>query len=190
MDDIIASVAWRDDDGGWHQANYWCYPKPKRSRYTVDNYGDGDHEDCRLRDIPGTAEIAASWREYAKYVVETGEDPLNNYFVRRRRTLTERWGFKFAPTLGGVLLVQARRMGKVYYWRNLPPHVVEFLDLDPQANTARLGGMESWAEFERLVPGVKNKVWSYHTITHDVSRSAETIRRERKALARRQLHRT
>ena len=53
MTEIIETMPWncgeRDCPVGWHQSNYWVQ---EDGSYTVDNYGDGDHDDIDEDELP------------------------------------------------------------------------------------------------------------------------------------------
>lgn len=181
MDDIIATQPWTDGSG-WHQRSFWVY---SGGTYTVDEYTDGDHEDCDESDIPSADEIDAAWREYSQHVAQTGEDPLHEYLVRRERKLREVWGFQFNTSIVGPVLLAARRGRTVVPAAEIPDHVRAFLGL--RDDSRRLGCAETWAEFAELVPGVKPRVWLRQEIEHKVPRAPKTVTRELRAVARRWL---
>jgi hypothetical protein len=102
-DEIIDSIAWHcgNSDGckqGWHQGNYWSYDD---GTYSYDSHASGDHEDIGEEDLPTTEEIQESWRKYAAWVVEHGEDPLNNFLIDREKKVKERWTVSFRMSIGG-----------------------------------------------------------------------------------------
>lgn len=190
MDDIIASVAWQCGDKActqqWHQANYWIYGGKKRATYSVDLYGDGDHSDCKAREVPTAKKIDESWLEYAKYVARTGLDPLHNYMVARETREDQRWEFKVAPSILGVVLVQARRARKLVDRRDLPKGVVDYLNLDAGFC---LGDFENWADFSLALPEVKANQWFVQSINVRTPRPAERVAGDLKAAARAHLRR-
>jgi hypothetical protein len=185
MDGIICTQAWtcgdKDCPAQWHQRNFWAYSD---GSYSVDEYSDGDHEDCEESDIPSQAEIDASWREYAAHVAATEQDPLGNYYIRRERTERQSWAFQFNKSIIGPVLLRARRGRRDVPARELPQHVREFLGLDAQAR--RLEGL-SWDELEASNPGLKAGRWARYTIEHRAPRKPETVARELRAAARRDL---
>jgi hypothetical protein len=93
MTDLIMSVPWTCDhkDGcptGWHLSHYWTVGSG--SGYTIDTYGDGDHEYLDEEDLPTPEEFEEAWGAYYIYVAESGEDPLGELnvkhsYVKKRR---------------------------------------------------------------------------------------------------------
>lgn len=185
MDDILCSVAWKGD--GWHQANYWIYVRGKRATYSVDWYSDGDHEPCHKRDLPSDKEVTESWLAYSRHVLETGQDPLGEFMVKRQIKRKERWEFRFRPSILGVVVQQARRAGRGCSPKALPAHVQEYLTLKP--GTAVLTGFKNWRELAESVDNAKPGVWSAHTIENVQPRTQERITRDLRAAARRHLQR-
>ena len=188
MSDIISTQAWacgdKDCRAQWHQRNFWAY---RDGTFSVDEYGDGDHEDCDESDLPTCEEIDASWNEYAQHVAATGEDPLGNYFVRRARTDRQAWAFRFGPSTIGPVLIQARRGRNVVPASELPQHVREYLDLHQDGR--RVQGFESWDDFAAALGGLKPGRWHRNTLEHRAPRNTETIARELRAAARRHIAR-
>jgi hypothetical protein len=182
MSEILFSQAWACNDKNcaakWHQRNFWAYSD---RTYSVDEYSDGDHEDCEESDIPSPEEIDASWREYAAHVAATGTDPLGNYHIRRERTEPQSWAFQFSNSIVGPVLLRARRGRRDVPSRELPQHVRDFLGLDAQAR--RLEGL-SWDELEASNPGLKAGQWVRYTLEHRAPRKPETVARELRAIAR------
>jgi hypothetical protein len=183
MNGIIITQAWACGDkecaAQWHQRNFWAYSD---GTYSVDEYGDGDHEDCEESDLPSPEDVDASWREYAAHVAATGSDPLGNYNVPRSIYRREVWRFAFGKSIIGPVLLRARRGRRVIPAHELPQHVRDFLGLDAQAR--RLKGL-SWAELEDAMPGIKAGRWTRHEIEYHTPRKPETIARELRAAARR-----
>lgn len=186
MEGIICTQAWacgdKDCRAQWHQRNFWAYSD---GSYGVDEYSDGDHEDCEESDIPSQAEIEASWREYAQHVAATGEDPLGTYFVLRERAERQIWQFRFRNSIVGPVLQCAKRGGKVYCSTELPQHVRDYLTLHRDGR--RIAGYASWDEFCEAVPNVKQGQWLRQTIEHRTTRNPATIARELRASAARDL---
>ena len=184
MDDIMFSVAWECGDKGcpvqWHKANYWINSD---GTYTVDNYSDGDHDPVEESELPTLDEVNRSWREYARHVYKTGEDPLGDYFVKRSVKTKESWQFKFNVSILGPVLVAARFGRRRILPTELPDHVKRYLNLDKGAR--KLGDFTGWAELEAAVPGVKPMHWQSFEIEHDKPRRPKTVARELKGAARR-----
>ena len=188
MSDIISTQAWACGDKNcatqWHQRNFWAYGD---DTFSVDEYSDGDHKDCDESDLPTGEEIDASWREYAQYVIATGADPLNNYYVRSTRIERQAWAFRFGPSIIGPVLLQARRGRKVMPASELPPHVREYLGL--HQDNKRMEGFGSWDEFAAALGGLKPGRWHRDTLEHRTFRNPEAIARARRVAASRHLAR-
>jgi hypothetical protein len=91
MEDVIATVCYFCDDcepPTWHRIHYWCYDD---GTYTECD-DDGNHDPCDPEDIPTAEEIDKYWLDYSKWVLEHGEDPLNEFYVKS----TEQHGFEAA----------------------------------------------------------------------------------------------
>lgn len=186
MSDIICTQAWtcgdKDCAAQWHQRNFWAYSD---GSFSVDEYGDGDHEDCDESDLPTNDEINASWREYAQHVVQTGQDPLGNYYVRSQRTERQAWAFRFGPSIVGPVLLQARRGRRVVPASELPEHVRQYLGLHQDGK--RMEGFGSWDEFAAALGGLAPGRWHCDTLEHKTPRNPEAIARELRAAVRRHL---
>lgn len=186
MSDIICTQAWtcgdKDCAAQWHVRNFWAYGD---GTYSVDEYSDGDHEDCDIEDIPSPEEISASWRDYAQHVAETGEDPIGNYYVRRHRTERQAWQFCFGNSIIGPVLLRARRGRRRVLAADLPLHVREYLNLHRDGR--RLMDFATWEDFAAGLPDVKPGKWVHHKIEHRIARSPKTIARELRTAARKHL---
>lgn len=184
MEDIICTQAWacgdKDCKAQWHQRNFWAYSD---GTFSVDEYSDGDHEDCEESDLPTFEEIDASWREYAQHVAATGEDPLGNYYVKRETRRNETWFFSFGKSIVGPVLLRARRGRREVFVSQLPQHVRDYLNL--HAHNHRLLDFSTWADLEAALPGVKPGRWLKQSIEHRAPRKLETVARELRAAARR-----
>lgn len=197
--DIIATEAWSCgfEDGckqGWHVANYWIDGRG----YTVDRYSDGDHEPISKRDSPSPDAEHQSWIEYAKYVAETGLDPLGNYLIDRTTTRKERYTATFRQSIVGAALVKVVRGGKSLPIRSLPERVVEYLCVERVDTMApwRYVGVEGdqWAALvacegvrERVRKNAPREARIEFTIDHKEPRPAATIEQELRKAARRHL---
>lgn len=189
MTDIIATVAWSCDDkdcpAQWHKANYWIDGRG----YTVDWYGDGDHERVRKRDLPTYAEIVAAWLEYARYVLRTGTDPLDEYLrVKAAHTVTERWRFHLVPSILGVVCAEARQGRRRVLPADFPSHVRAYLNLDPAVPSPVLRDFPTWADLAPAGITLTARGWTAPAdITRTQLRAPHTIARELRREARRHL---
>src|SRR4051812_46768534 len=79
VEDIICTVPENcgepDCKAQWHVAHYWIHAD---GEYTVCD-ADGNHEPCD--GIPSAEQVRQAWQEYFCYVVETGFDPLHEFFL-------------------------------------------------------------------------------------------------------------
>jgi hypothetical protein len=193
MDDIIAEIPWccgeKDCETQWHQANYWL---DDAGEYTVDSYADGDHDGCDKDDVPDANEITEAWRSYACHVVETGNDPLGNYMVKRDRKDRQAWEFRFEPSPAGTVVTRVRRAGRDYDLTEVPERICGFLGVDQETLPYVIGppqiahgemGAEALHE-----AGLGYRKWNRIVIEITVERDAELVARELRRLARRHLN--
>ena len=186
MDDIISIVAVDMGKGEWARANYWIYTSGKRATYSVDDFSDGDHETCSKRDLPTPEEEHQSWLDYSQFVLETGTDPLLEFVVKHETVRKERWQFKFSPSLVGPVLFAARHAGRAYLVRELPAHVLAFLNLKTKG-APRLQDFKTSQEFTDA--GLKFGRWHTDHVESKTARDPEAIARDLRRLARRRLAR-
>lgn len=179
MSDIIASVPWSCDERDccvdWHIANYWC-----GDEYTVDSYGDGDHEPIEEGDVPTPEAVAEAWATYARFVAETGRDPLGEYTVKRTRTITERWSVKIGRSILGLVVADVRRNRRRVEMRDIPAHVREYLTVAPESKHRLI-----LTATEADMPEVKIGRWHSFTIEREVPRPASLVAAELRSAARR-----
>ena len=190
MDDILFSMAWhcgdKDCPVGWHKRSFWIYCRGKRTTYSVDDFGDGDHESCTKRDLPTDAEVEQSWLDYSRDVAQTGEDPLGEFMVKYWRKAKERWECRLHATPANEVELHAMRRRGVYYTADklaeLPDYVKQYMmfvddgTLDINVDDAREAGLE----FDK---------WSAQTIEREIPRDPAIVRRELQAAARKHLRR-
>jgi len=178
---IITTIPWHcgHEDSctvGWHQSNYWCYAD---GSYSVDSYADGDHEDCDAEDVPEGEEIDAAWLDYSRWVVERGEDPLGNFFVRRMKQTRERYRAEWRSTVSGPRLVSVKRAGRERL-SDLPDHVRSYLYI----------GELTWSELIAL-PTVRatgaTTARAEFVLAGKAPRSARVIQRELRKLTRKHI---
>lgn len=195
--DILATVAWQCGDkdctasGGWHKGNYWSNGK----KWTYDAFGDGDHEEIDENEIPSSEEEVNSLIDYARWVLANGDDPLDNYIVKRSRTIKEVWFFRFSRSILGSVMCQAKHGKRLYLPREVPKHVAQYLNLvplngRPEIPTGKMQDFKSWQEFVDAVPGVKQSVWFRADIEHNQPRSSAAYARELRAAARKHLEKS
>jgi hypothetical protein len=178
MEDILMTIpSYCDDCETWHQEHIWAYDD---GTYTSCD-SDGDHEPIEAEDVPSCEEHDRLWREYAQWVVEQGEDPLGNFYVRYSTKVKERWQFKLTKTLVGPRLIGVRRAGRAYTPDELPEHARSFLNLDA---SGKLGDFATWAELTEVLPEVKPGKWFVAHIEYDKPRPEAVTARELRKIAR------
>lgn len=176
----------------WRIEHYWFHED--RAHYTVCD-SDGNHEGIDEDDVPTCKQVRQQWAAYYKHVAATGQDPLDEFFVKDTRVAKERWAFRFSNSILGVVLSAARR-GKLNYhgaqsYSRLPPHVCDFLTL--AKNTGVIGDFraEDGKTSSQLAAeaGVRLGRWHETTIEHTINRDPAKVASERKRAARRALRR-
>jgi len=139
MSDIIAEVPWhcgdRDCPVGWHKANYWVQ---EDGEFTIDSYGDGDHETVDESDVPHGEEYSSAWEQYREHVAETGEDPLGEYRVKSSFKRKARYTLQFRDSIGSAILCRWKRGRGEWTPATPPAEVIAYMLLDdwpPNPNT-------------------------------------------------------
>lgn len=182
--DLMFSVPWecgdRDCKVQWHLAGYWVDDEIDTG-YTVDNYSDGDHDAIEESELPSFEEQEKSWREYYRYVLRSGTDPLEQFIIKHSVKKSERWQFRVNNSIIGVVLTGARHAGREYVWHKLPDYVKQYLRIE---NSARLGDFADFAAFNEALPHVKPLRWFVCHINHDAPRPAARVAKELKTAAR------
>jgi hypothetical protein len=186
MDDIIIVQPWYDD-GKWFKRSYWSYPEDRT--FSVDEYSDGDHEDADAEDLPSYEEVDRNWYEYHQYVAETGEDPLDEFFVKRHRTVKQVWYVAFANGISGTG-VQRIKHGKRYYAAyEVPQHVKDYLMVVETPNMLQLKMDMPWKELVEVLGGEPGQKLHRFAIEHKVPVSEAKVKRELLKLARNAIRR-
>lgn len=180
MSDIIASVPWSCGDKtcpvGWHLSNYW----DGDGGITVDHYADGDHEAAEEGDVPSAESVDEAWATYARFVAETGRDPLHEYTVKRTRTVTERWSVKIGRSILGLVVADVRRNRRRVEMRDIPAHVREYLTIAPESKHRLI-----LTATEADVPEVKVGRWHPFAIEREAPRPARVVAAELRRAAKR-----
>jgi hypothetical protein len=184
MSDIIMTIPSYDDDREtWSQNHVWAHDD---GTYTLCDEC-GDHESLETEDVPSFEEHDRKWREYTQWALETGTDPLGNFFVRHSIKTRERWQFRLAKTLVGPRLIDARHAGRRYtltHLDELPGQVRTFLNLD---SSGKLGDFATWDELIELLPDIKAGRWFVAHIEEDMPRQKDAIARDIRRIARKSL---
>jgi hypothetical protein len=153
--DIIATRAWQDTDNadepdygyGWQIEHLWINDDGKYS--TCDS--DGSHEPFDGRGVRGYYRDASeSWKEYAAFVAETGEDPLGSYSVDHETRTVETWTATLETWIGsrklGLRIKSVRRKGDKTETPNqsLPDHVRDYLEMKRKGGIFYCEGIHSF----------------------------------------------
>jgi hypothetical protein len=181
-DDIMFSVpeACGDNDCpvGWHIAHYWCYDD---GTYSVCD-SDGDHDGVDEADLPTTAQYDAAWQGYYRHVVETGQDPLGEFSVRRERKVREAWRVKLHRSILGLIAERVWRLDQDFGSSDpLPAHVAEYLTIRKTAGMG-LNIVDADEDTSKQLTGGKPQRTLKFSCA--VPRDPEEVCRELKAAAR------
>jgi hypothetical protein len=147
MSDIFMTLPWncgeRNCPVGWHLSNYWI----SDDGYTVDQYGDGDHESVDADDLPSSKEHEDAWRSYWQHVADTGEDPLGELGLRVKEytVSTPLWRIQLQKGITEVVLVAASRNGRRCTPSSLPPEVMDYMEASRSPGGAITTSL-SWGE--------------------------------------------
>lgn len=182
MGDIICTIPCRDA-GHWRVRHFWAYGDGTYSECD----SDGNHDDIDEEDIPSLDDQHMAWQEYSAHVAETGEDPLNEFFVKRHVLRREAWRFKISPSILGIVVTQCQRAGKFLWPRELPAHAREYLNL--HSSNHSMQDFPTWQSFVEAFPHHTLGAWFRVTIEHRIPRKPEIIARELRTAARKALSR-
>ena len=80
MSEILFSMAERTCPDGWQRVTY----QHDFSGNVIGCDSDGDQVTDDDDAVPTADKISESWKRYAGYVLEHGEDPLSEYFIVER----------------------------------------------------------------------------------------------------------
>jgi len=171
VDGATAHAEWCDDCETWHQS--WSVFGLRldadgtlwNTQYTVDTDGNWDLADetpYTLEDAAYTEDAAAaerSWLDYAAHVAETGEDPLDNYWVAPREPVTRitRWRVTFAEESGKVVVREARRGTRSYAPDQLPAPVRSFLCLTEENEVEGFDSLDALRAQAHAVRWIRGK---------------------------------
>lgn len=126
-------------DTGWYRT--WTFTglrvedgKVFYTTWSLDECGDFEFcdETETVADINKELEgNAAAWEEYRQFVVETGTDPLGNYYAKSEVEKEETWQFRAQQSIPGMVLHYVRRDGRGPKLTDdeIPLHVRQFLAL-------------------------------------------------------------
>ena len=176
MSTIIVEMPWhcgeQDCPVGWHKANYW-FNEDGGGGYTVDSYADGDHEE--VDDVPLPEEVEKAWKSYARYVAETGEDPLGAYYVKRTMKEEREYKAVVSPKENGLTAVfEGRKSGAAE----------EYLSVDCFDTLAAFTKAAKESEEVSNVEERGAEVLISFILTEEIARPEEAVKRELIARAR------
>ena len=181
MEDIICTIPNacdnKDCPHDWHLAHYWIYDD---GTYSVCD-SDGNHEDCEECDVPDANTVDRLWKDYSRYVLATGTDPLGEFLIKREIQKKERWTFEFGQNSNGMYLRYAGRRGRWKAPRFLPEHVLMYAQVrDDNAGLAYVYWSAGDVELTR-----NGRITA--TIKHAIPRNPDDIARELRTRARKHL---
>lgn len=177
MAEIIATQPW-SENGAWFTRNFWY--DPETNSFSVDEYSDGDHEDCNEKDVPEPEKLARDWLEYHRYVAETGEDPLGEFMVQRTRKVKKVWFVSIAKTADGTpYLSRIKHAGRYYSpfdLKALPEYVKEYC-LVKESSGLQMELDVSWSELEKELGSNLSKL-NRIEIEHNVPVAEAVVRHQ------------
>lgn len=200
VEGATAHADWCDDCETWHQT--WSVfglrldaeGRLWNTQHTVDTDGNWsfvDETPYTLDDAAYAADAAAaeqSWLDYAAHVAESGEDPLDNYWVAPREPATRvtRWRVTFGEEGGKVVVREARRGTRTYPPAQLPAPVRAYLCLNEGNEVAEFATLAALPTTEvkwiRGKPGVGEVCVKIPSAAHPGA-----VRDAKRAAARRHL---
>ena len=198
VDGATAHADWCDDCETWHQT--WSVfglrldaeGRLWSTQHTVDTDGDWSFADETPYGDDAFMEDAAaaerSWQAYAAHVAESGEDPLDNYWVApcEPATRVTRWRVTFGEEGGKVVVREARRGTRTYPPEQLPALVRAYLCLNEANEVAEFATLAALPTTEvrwiRGTPGVGEVCVTIPSAAHPGA-----VRDAKRAAARRHL---
>jgi len=200
--DEIASMPYRRE--GWHPHTVreeWHIHRWIMGHDGITLFDGDDHEECEEGDVPSFEECDAAWCAYHEHCVETGEDPLGEYSVKRVYQQRQRWTAEVHRGIGGLYVRRARRgRGPWLSPEKLPDEVRGFLLLDPWYAPPPPSGRESrildveWTTVEEMAKdcagdfpctSIRNGVGRFTGIIEvDLPRAAGALARDVRRAAR------
>ena len=162
---------WCDDCTTWHQSwsVFGLRLDAEERLWSTQNTADMDGNWIFVEETPYTLDNAAyaadadiakhGWLDYAAHVVETGKDPLNNYWVSPRGPTDRvtRWRVTFAEEGGKVVVREARRGTRTYLPAQLPPEVQSYLCLNEANEVAEVTTLAALAAIPNEVRWIRGK---------------------------------
>ena len=169
---LLIEVRSCDEDGNW---DYVC-------GYDESAGDTWENSEVKLHLETNPDEFFQGWRDYAQYVIDTGKDPLGEFYVQPTYKVKERWEIWLHKSIAGIALNRVRRskcLPMAAYL--LPDYMRQFLQLKSDNLHLDLT-LEDCAR-----EGIPLRKW--HPITVDVTkeRAPGVYERELKKRARKAL---
>lgn len=193
-------MEWATRDGGdWYRT--WTFQgiliekgAPCYTTWTLDEGGDYQSELDEGDNDTLWADWEANRKAYNQYVIDTGTDPLGEYFVKHDSKRTTRWQFCAQQSIGGIVLHYVRKDGRGprLTGEGIPTDVREFLCL--RAVRPGLDYIDGFNDIDVLKAEAHEVTWQRartlqvlgkFPLTAKVPRSAGAIARDLRRLARR-----
>ena len=191
MENIICTVPYACGEKGcsvgWHLSHYWIYDDGTYSECD----SDGNRVDCDEGDVPDADAERAAWNDYARFVADTGTDPLGNYLVKHTVERKERWTLQFSRSIVGIVLTGARR-GRGGQWlgpAGVPHHVAQFAGVTDERLGKQSFRLVTYLCAEDACEHLSKSMRWTGLIDNKTPRNPATVQRELRALARKTLSR-
>jgi hypothetical protein len=188
-DEWMVSLPCNTDDG-WRMKRYDMDPITGKEIVVwwcgdVDNLEDIDDE------WPSDGKINRRWRWYWSHVIQTGEDPLDQVYVKREYTRQTRWQFRAARGLapGTYVVVRRNGRGKWVALGDAPEFVKEWFDYQECVGSMCRSGytLDTYRASEacKIQPRKSNgrRVQGYTWVTETVARSEKEIVKDIRRIA-------
>lgn len=137
MEDIICSCPYYCDDcEKWHVLHYWAYDDGTYSQCD----SDGNHDPCEEDEVPTYKECDDAWYQYAKHVLETGDDNLGEYTIHNEREVT--FVAVLADAADGIVVEEIRNGDRRYHDPSRAPKPArEYLQMTKIKGRWRMGDL-------------------------------------------------
>lgn len=187
--------------GEWIIQHVWIYIRGRGVSYSICD-SDGNHEPATKREVDLQSEKHDSdWVRYSRHVLETGEDPLHEFTIKRQTLVRRNIVAVFAPSpgsdamvleyvvVGGRTLLASER-------ETIPKAVLEFLELDltdeavlaaPWCSTYEAA--REYAACAGCVGRTADGVYIKARVEWKVARNPKIVARELKKAAKRHIER-
>lgn len=183
MWDAFITMPWQDtdEDDSWIMSSYYV---DENGEITYDSCSDGDAQPIDEEMMPTLDESVAAWCRYYDFVIETGFDPLDQFMIRTKKHLKERWGACFCKTIAGVRVMRVKRGKREYHPVDVPEHVRQYLWMKPDKGTS-CNTLLTVEDMKSI--GVPYHRWHTWTMDSPEQRKPSVIRKELITAARKAL---